>query len=97
MVGLNLYFIEFVRMIANKHIVVSLTSAGIYAQTLLEAGIPVHVLMISNLFTLLTGFIRLIFIYYRIRPNIVQSWMYHADLLASCLCFLTHHNKLSVH
>ena len=63
------------------HTVISLTSLGTIGPRLQADGITVHALQMNSFLGLpailfrLTGLIRLI------RPDIVQTWMYHADLL----------------
>lgn len=64
-----------------EHEVVSLIDAGKYGEVLAAAGIKVHYLNMNparpNPFKL----IKLISIIRESKPSVVQTWMYHADLL----------------
>ena len=66
---------------ANTHIVLSLTTIGVYGERLLQAGIYVEVLGMQR------GSInpKLIFKLSRLikslEPDVVQTWMYHSDLI----------------
>lgn len=63
-----------------QSVVISLTSRGHYASRLEDLAVPVHTLHLRPaVFPL--GFIRLIQLLRRIRPDVVQTWMYHADLI----------------
>lgn len=69
--------------------VVSLTSLGLIGESLHKQGIKVHALNLSpsgfNILNVLWLLVKLI---RRYQPDIVQTWMYHADLLgglAACL------------
>jgi glycosyltransferase involved in cell wall biosynthesis len=64
-----------------EHIIVSLTKEGPVGQRLLNSGFEVIALDLkgfSNLFLVLIKLIRLI---HRKKPDIVQTWMYHGDLI----------------
>ena len=60
---------------------VSLTSRGIYGDLVEDAGIPMTVLGIQGAATLPRGLSRLVRAVRLRRPHIVQTWLYHADLL----------------
>tara|TARA_B110000008_G_scaffold268889_1_gene297491 strand:+ start:648 stop:1790 length:1143 start_codon:yes stop_codon:yes gene_type:complete len=65
----------------NEHCVLSLTDFGIYGQKLLDKGIKVEKFEFKkNLKTL-----KQLFLLYRfskkINPDIIQTWMYHSDLV----------------
>jgi glycosyltransferase involved in cell wall biosynthesis len=61
------------------HSVVTLTSGGSMRQRFLDAGIEVVTLDFKR--SPISQFIRLLALIRRIRPDIVQTWMYHADML----------------
>ena len=63
-----------------RHIVVSLTDEGIYGERLREMGVPVHVVSFRGLTGPVTGLWRLRQLLRQLQPNVVQTWMYHADL-----------------
>ena len=65
-----------------KSLVISLSGEGLYARKLHEMGVEVVCLnMQKKLFNILIGFLRLLIILIRSKPRVVQTWMYHADLL----------------
>lgn len=66
---------------AYRHIVVSLTGAGTLAPTLDSAGIEVIALNLRPGATALLGLPRLVRLIRQHRPVLVQTWLYHADLL----------------
>ena len=63
--------------------VVSLVSNGIMVGRLEDAGVPVDDLGMRRGRPKLSGLIKLICLIRRYRPQIVQSWMYHADLIST--------------
>lgn len=63
------------------HVVVSLVELGPVGAELRAAGIEVHALGIRGPFSLPGGTVRLIRLIRSISPDIVQTWMYHADIL----------------
>jgi glycosyltransferase involved in cell wall biosynthesis len=69
----------------NKEIfdvhVVSLTSGGDTGGMFASIGIPVFSLNMSSFFGVLYSFFKLVIFLVRIKPHIVQTWMYHADLV----------------
>lgn len=65
----------------NSHVVVSLSGLGIYGGLFRSVGVFVHCLGIKDKFSLVIGFIVLIRILIRERPDVVQSWMDHGNFL----------------
>ena len=63
--------------------VVSLVSEGSMAGQLKEAGVPLYDLGMTRGWPTPSGLIKLMFLIRRYRPHIVQSWMYHADLIST--------------
>jgi glycosyltransferase involved in cell wall biosynthesis len=61
--------------------VISLTSEGGVGVMLSSQGIRVHALHIDGFFNLIIGFLNLIRLIRKICPDVVQTWMYHADLI----------------
>lgn len=88
-VGLNIGGAEFMlkRLIESdpasipKTVVVSLTSLGVIGESLRARGVCVHALGMLSLLHFPIAIWRLIRIIRQYRPAIVQTWMYHADLL----------------
>lgn len=64
-----------------EHVVVSLTAEGIYGERLRAAGVAVHVLGMKRGRVSLGGFLALRALIAAERPDAVQTWMYHADLI----------------
>lgn len=64
-----------------RHIVVSLTDNGELGVALENQGIKVFSLGASSLFAAPLVYIRLCKLIKKLKPDIVQTWMYHADLI----------------
>lgn len=64
-----------------EHIVVSLTDLGRYGAQLIKMGVPVYALGLKSVFDLPRVFWSLVRQLRKLKPNVVQTWMYHADLL----------------
>ena len=62
------------------HIVVSMSDAGVFGERLQQANIPVYCLNMKGL-GFLTGWLALRRLLKKTQPDVVQTWMYHADLL----------------
>lgn len=65
----------------NSHLVVSLSGRGKYGDMLESIGVSVMTLNMSPRYLALTAFFRLIKLLHETKPDLVQTWMYHADLL----------------
>ena len=65
----------------NDHSVVSLTDEGRYGPLLKKAGIAVETVGLDRGRVTLSGWRRLRRVVRAARPDVVQTWMYHADLL----------------
>ncbi len=63
------------------HEVISLTDLGVIGQDLKEAGIRVYTLNMSSLLSIFSIYFSLKKLLKEIKPDIVQTWMYHADFL----------------
>jgi glycosyltransferase involved in cell wall biosynthesis len=72
----------------TRVVVVSLTSAGVYGSALAAAGAEVVVLGMRRGRVSLTGLRRLARLLKTLRPDVVQTWMYHADLLGGGVAYL---------
>lgn len=65
----------------NKHIVISLLDQGKYFQPLIEHGIAVHCLDFKGKGWFLAKLYRLYKLVKTLKPDVVQTWMYHSDLI----------------
>ncbi len=63
----------------NKHNVISF-SEGFYLSELKKNKIDVNIIKLNNIFFII-NIIRLIFLIKKKNPDIIQSWMYHADFI----------------
>lgn len=66
---------------AKKNVVISLTTLGDIGNALQARGIQVHSLKMSSFWHIPLGLRRLVRLIRQFNPAIVQTWMYHADLL----------------
>lgn len=73
---------------SNKHAVVSLMDEGKYASLLRKAGIEVHCLNMPRGKVTLNGLVQMWQILWVNKPQIVQTWMYHTDLLGGIIARL---------
>lgn len=64
-----------------KHEVVSLTDLGVIGQQLEGQGVPVYALGMTSVLSLPIVYFRLKKLLRKIQPDVVQTWMYHADFI----------------
>lgn len=64
-----------------RHAVVSLTGRGAHAKTLEDSGIDVICMGIDSVAAGAAAVIRLARLLRSLQPDVVQTWMYHADLI----------------
>lgn len=65
----------------TEHHVISLTTVGVIGKELQERGVAVTALGMRSAVQAPLAFLRLVRHLRRLRPDIVQTWMYHADFL----------------
>ena len=65
----------------NDHMVISMMDFGIYGNQIKKLNIPVYTLNFPKGKIKITGLVRLFKILKKNKPDIVQTWMYHADLV----------------
>jgi glycosyltransferase involved in cell wall biosynthesis len=63
------------------HVVISLASTGAIGRQLMESGVQVYALDLRGILNLPIVFFRLVLLLRKLQPSIVQTWMYHADLI----------------
>ena len=78
--------------VANKHFVISLKSPGKYFSLLKKVGIKVYCLDIK--FFSINKFIFLVKLLRSLKPDIVQTWLVHADFLGSIAARLAGINNI---
>jgi len=68
-----------------KHFVIALKEGGKYSSILESSNVDVKVFSISNIASAIIHLPRLAIYIYKISPDIVQTWMYHADVIGGIL------------
>jgi glycosyltransferase involved in cell wall biosynthesis len=68
---------------AAESIVVSLTSLGRIGEELRSEGIRVEAIGLHGLLTIPMCFLRLVRLLRDLKPDVVQTWLYHADLFGA--------------
>lgn len=66
-----------------QHVVISLMGEGRYASMLKEIDVNVHCLNMNKNILSLKGLLKLYKLIRNEKPHVVQTWMYHADLIGS--------------
>ncbi len=66
---------------ASYHVVISLMDEGKYGPLLREAGIEVYCLNMPQGRVTLSGLWQLLKVLRKCKPDVVQTWMYHADMI----------------
>ena len=72
----------------DEAVVVSLSSRGRYAETIEQLGVPVYTLAMGRGFPSPLALVKLYSVIRREKPDILVSWMYHANFLAGMVAFL---------
>lgn len=75
-----LYRLVTAKQTQTQHIVISMSDAGVFGERLQQAHVDVHCLHMKGV-KLLTGWWALRRLLKKLQPDVVQTWMYHADLL----------------
>jgi glycosyltransferase involved in cell wall biosynthesis len=65
----------------TQHYVISLTDVGPVGNELRAKGVSVHALGVKYTLGIVFALVSLVRLIRQIRPDIVQTWMYHADLV----------------
>lgn len=64
-----------------RHCIISLTGIGTVGVQLRNAGVDVHILQMTSAAAFPGSLWRLALLLRKLRPSVVQTWMYHADFL----------------
>jgi len=67
-----------------RHLIVSFKSGNTYEKITQSKGVEIITLNV-RVFNFFSTFIKLLKIIFRFKPNIIQSWMYHADFMTILL------------
>lgn len=78
----------------NKHIVISMMDEGKYGPLLREIGVDVYTLNMRAGRVSFSGLIKLYRLIKEIDPDVVQTWMYHADLIGGVIARLAGVKKI---
>lgn len=74
---------------AIENTVICLLPAGKVAEQLVDLNVKVVSLNITSALSGISGFFKLISLIKRENPDIIQSWLYHANFLSSAAAFFT--------
>ena len=77
-----------------RHKVISLRTLGQVGPRLQAAGIEVEAMGMTSPAGLAIGFVRLVRRIRQLRPDLVQTWMYHADLIGGVAARLAGHRRI---
>ena len=78
----------------NINYVISLKGKGKYGKMIEEKGIKIFYFNFSFNLSLITNFINLVKLIRSIKPEIVQTWLYHADFLGGCAAYLANSKNI---
>lgn len=78
----------------NEHIVISMMDSGKYGSLLQDKGIEVYCLETKSGKSLPQAVLKLYKLLHKKNPDIVQTWMYHADLLGSIVARFAGNKKI---
>lgn len=78
----------------HEHHVLSLTDFGKYGDALRAAGVNVRAIGLSRKKIKLSKFIELIKVIKALEPDLIQTWMYHADLIGGSAAKLLRNSKI---
>lgn len=76
-------------MQSTQHYVVSMGTEGIFGPRLLQAGVPVYTLNMRSAAGMVKGLWRMHRLLRELNPDVVQTWMYHADLIGGIVARLS--------
>ncbi len=68
-----------------EHVIVSLTGEGLYGPRLRQLGVAVHTLHFPRGWLTLRGLHRLWRLTLAVKPDVIQTWLYHSDLVGGLI------------
>jgi len=71
----------------NTHIIISLSTLGIYGKKFIEKGIIVYSLNLNNYILIFSSIKKIFKIINNFKPDIIHSWMYHSNLITILIFF----------
>lgn len=71
----------------DQHVVIGLVGSGKYEQLLHKIGVPVYCLNMPRSRLTVSGILRLSRLIERYCPDIIQTWMYHANLVGGLIAY----------
>tara|TARA_B100000963_G_scaffold223008_1_gene194397 strand:- start:2127 stop:3251 length:1125 start_codon:yes stop_codon:yes gene_type:complete len=74
--------------------VISLKDKGKYGSLLEKKGIEIYYINFSNRISFIKKFIFLFKLIKKLKPDIVQTWLYHADLIGGCAAYLANSRNI---
>ncbi len=77
-----------------EHIIISLTDSGFFGKYIEDLGIECYYLEMPRRRLKLKSLINLYKIIKNLKPDIVQTWMYHSDLIGGIIAFLAGVKKI---
>ena len=76
------------------HIVISLTSIGKVGQKIKKSGVVTKQLSLRNIFDLPRGLIMLVREIKKEKPDLIQTWLYHSDLIGGLAAKIAGYNNI---
>lgn len=70
------------------HTIITLTDLGAFGRQLRRNGIRIYTVGLGNFFLLPFHFVKLIILIKKLRPQLVQTWMVHADLIGGLAAYI---------
>jgi len=72
-----------------RQAVVCLSDGGFYADTLRQGGVDLYCLGLANVWHFPVGLYRLTRLVRKLRPKLMMTWLYHADLIGTLAAILS--------
>jgi glycosyltransferase involved in cell wall biosynthesis len=80
---------------AFDYVVISLEDEGVFGEAIAALGVPVHTLNLNPARPNPLALLKLIRILRREKPDLIQTWLYHADLAGTLASFFVPHHTLA--